>query len=317
MENEKINFEYLIENYIYPMLPVMEEGNIKQLKRQMYTEKLIKYDKNNKKLFFYPDYKYDYYYVARITSSLHSFSVLNIVYSELIYCNKRVPFVNKEINTYYKTTLLEAAMVVGICTFLAKNKESATTLVNIIRELKNWSQKTYEGRNIPFGFIVDFEDSGVSNKENYIDFLQSEHSAVFTDGVFSAVLLDKKGYVSSYLELPKARKSKERDPLAPTRFLDFANKCVDKNIGIVSLSNGNILLFRNKQLMFAYRNGHWVTYDWKKYFNFAILKAEEGLKQNHESLSKALYVSILDVSFAHSGGCIAVSDFSKKNQQIK
>lgn len=319
-------FKELIEEYIFHLLPIMGEGEIVQVTKTKFTKELIKTDKNHQHIIFYPDYEYNYYYKAPISSPIENFPVINTVYDELLFCinNYKLRFSEKHKNSYYRSTILEAALVFGICTFLTNDKEDSRTLIEIIRELKIWSQKTYEGQKVPFGFIIDFNAKKTTSKENYVNFLKNEHSAVFTDGVFSAVLLDSFGNIHEYVELSKHNTVKDIVPLAPTRFLNFANQCTKKKIGIVSLSNGNILLFREKQLIFAYTNGHWVAYDWAKYFRFSLygyfneqIYTTYGIsKDDLILLSKTIYVSMLDVSLAHSGGCIAVIDFTKKKNKL-
>ena len=62
---------------------------------------------------------------------------------------------------------------------------------------------------------------------------------------------------------------------------------------------------KDRQLKFAFRNGTW------SHFAHASILARMG---GSSSLTRAVYVSCLDVSFSRSGGCIAVA---KKNSALR
>lgn len=219
----------------------------------------------------------------------------------------------------------QEAVLSSVCNELTGN--NTEKLIEIICSLEKWSQKTYEGRKVPFGFIINCDKKGPKSAEDYVSFLKSEHSAAFSDGVFSAVLLDQDGRVLRHEALTYSNVHENIDTLhaalAPTRFRNFTDLCDGSNIGILALSNGDILLIKNKQLEFAKRNGVWSAYGWGAFVQpciFGALGSNDKLDSEvKERLARVIFQTWLDVSFSHSGGCLAVvnSNHSDNNPALE
>ena len=162
----------------------------------------------------------------------------------------------------YKTRTLDLAFELGMCQWLTPTMRDAVTLHTIISRMIEWSSRTYEGKNVPFGIVVDFAKTVTTGTADYLHFLENDSSAVFTDGIFSGIMLDKNGKIICFLtrnSTPPNRKS-EQEIFVPYQFIDIAKHCVDEKIGIIVLTNGEILLIKNQAVCFAKRGRKWVYF---------------------------------------------------------
>lgn len=211
----------------------------------------------------------------------------------------------------YKNRTLDLAFELGMCQWLAPKEEDAITLHRIICRMLEWASRTYEGKNVPFGIAIDFGKTADEGVADYLHFLENDSSAVFTDGIFSGILLDKNGGVLSFLTRNNTppQKDPEYDIFIPYQFIDIAQHCVKDVVGIIVLANGEILLIKNQAICFAKRGRKWVYFDWTRvysnlrpYFLCDCSTSEEVIKKKIQ----AIYCTILDVSFSHTGGCLAI-----------
>lgn len=198
-----------------------------------------------------------------------------------------------------------------MCGGLTVTYEKATVLHSILCKMQEWSGRTYEGKNVPFGLVVDFSVTAAPDAVSYLHFLENDSSAVFTDGIFSGILLDKDGKLISFLtrNTPAPANVKNQDMFVPFQFFDIAQHCDKDAVGIIVLTNGEILLIKNRAICFAKRGNKWVSFDWERvYFNlrpYFLLGADKDEERIRNKI-KAIYCTLLDVSFSHTGGCLAI-----------
>lgn len=211
----------------------------------------------------------------------------------------------------YKQRTLQLAFEIGMCSWLAPHYEKATVLHSILCRMQEWAGRTYEGKNVPFGLIIDFDSEVSPDAVSYLHFLENDSSAVFTDGIFSGILLDKNGRLHSFLtrNTPVPTDVKNQDMFVPFQFTDIAQHCNKNAIGIIVLTNGEILLIKNRAICFAKRGSKWVSFNWERiyynlrpYFLLGTDKDEEKIRCK----IKSIYCTLLDVSFSHTGGCLAI-----------
>ena len=176
---------------------------------------------------------------------------------------------------------------------------------------REWAGRTYEGKNVPFGLVIDFSTEALPDSVSYLHFLENDSSAVFTDGIFSGILLDQNGKLLSFLtrSTPVPENFKNQDMFVPFQFVDIARHCTKEAIGIIVLTNGEIMLIKNRAVCFAKRGSKWVSFDWERvYINlrpYFLLGADKN-EENIRSKIKDIYCTLLDVSFSHVGGCLAI-----------
>lgn len=177
--------------------------------------------------------------------------------------------------------------------------------------MQEWAGRTYEGKNIPFGLVVDFAANASKDAVSYLHYLENDSSAVFTDGIFSGILLDKTGKLLSFLtrNTPVPENTRNQDLFVPFQYFDIAQHCESNAIGIIVLTNGEILLIKNRAVCFAKRGSKWVAFDWERvYINLRpyFLLDTKASEESILSKIKAIYCTLLDVSFSHAGGCLAI-----------
>ena len=72
-----------------------------------------------------------------------------------------------------------------------------------------------------------------------------------SDGINTCLMISSDGNLLSYESLPKTAKE---TILAPYEYLDIANLCTGAKVGVCLDQEGDLLIFKDKQLLFAKRN---------------------------------------------------------------
>lgn len=236
------------------------------------------------------------------------------------YNIKRYYGKNSTLAKSYLKSNLDHAFEIGMCLSLTQGPPDAEKLHSIIERMVEWSMRTYEGRNVPFGIVIDFNaESSNPGAADYIHFLGNESSAVFTDGMFTGILLDKSGKIITFIpgQLSKSEEhtnkadnvdEKKKEVFVPYQYFEIGKACTDNRIGVIALANGEILLIKGQEIKFAKRGRKWVFFD----SNTVMKKLRRTFFQSctDERIIKkridTIYCSLLDVSFSHTGGCLAL-----------
>lgn len=181
----------------------------------------------------------------------------------------------------------------------------------LLEKMQQWTFKTYEGHNVPFGFLIDVNNNKNmrdTSASNYIHFLDNHYSATFTDGVNAGIALDYTGRIINYFKVTDNISSEYKN-IVPYEIESLAEKCCSINkrqwIGIVALKTREILIIKSQKLVFAKRNGKWMYYN-NDYIWSIIREYLNNDSGNAFSKAKELYLSLLDLSFSHIGGCIGI-----------
>lgn len=209
----------------------------------------------------------------------------------------------------------------GLCNWIAKNnknseikiiREIASCVHEIISKLEVWSVKTYEGKKPTIGIVINFDkDSGFGdNFGNFLDVIDKDYFAVFTDCINGVIELDPYCNFCKYSSITENGVITEIKPSAkiPLRFSHIIERFIPEksnSIGIFLLSNGDILIIKNGALCFVKRNLKWLSVDLDSFKNSI------GNLVTDNKFVESIYSSMIDVSFAHSGGIISV--VSKKD----
>jgi hypothetical protein len=203
----------------------------------------------------------------------------------------------------YQERVIGYAIEVGICHFLSE--ADGDLLVNILDAFDDWSARTYEGRKPTFTIVVDLNNPQPAREKNPLitAFLGYDFFAPLSNGVDSGVLVSAKGALLEYVDF--TIDSTATNTFAPARFISVAN-CADKEkICLTLTNNGEVLIFKDQKLFFSKRNGEWNYYN-----DDSTLKTMPGTST---VVKKAMYETILDVSFARTGGClVAIPAVNKK-----
>lgn len=220
-----------------------------------------------------------------------------------------------ELNEYdkipvkYKDELLPVIIENALSKYLSCNDINAQCISSIITSLKNWSGRTYEGRDVSFGIEIDLltEEESTLDIKNILDL---DFSALLSDGVDSFFKVNKYGKM---LGLQQSSICTENNSKIPFRFVNIAMSFQATSIGILLLRNKEILIIKNRELVFAFRRGLW------RHFNHdaIIQRIAAGSRYTDEETRKAIYETCLDVSFARTGGSITYLRKSHETKCIK
>jgi hypothetical protein len=207
----------------------------------------------------------------------------------------------------YQQRVIAYAVEVGICTFLSA--VNASLLVSILDAFEDWSVRTYEGRKPTFTIVVDLADACPPQPANPLitEFLGHDFFAPLSNGVDSGVLVSATGALLEYVDF--AINSADANTFAPARFIAVANYAAQGRLCLTLTNNGEVLIFKDQKLYFSKRNGEW------NYFNDdSTLSTMPGTLLE---VKKAMYETILDVSFARTGGCLVAIPYANKKKLIK
>jgi len=216
----------------------------------------------------------------------------------------------QDIPNKYKKEILVLYVENAIAKFLSGKNEDSDTIIQIIRELRKWAGRMYEGRDVSFGIELIASENELEVKENILDSLDQDFFALLSDGIDSFIKIDKSG---SLLGIEQCAKCQGEIPKVPYRFMNFAKSILPDSIGFVLLKNKEILIIKNRELMFAYRRGAW------RYFNpdTIIQKIADKSRYTIKEVREAIYSTCLDVSFSRTGGSITYLRKSKEKKCIE
>ena len=213
-----------------------------------------------------------------------------------------------------KKSLYRNLVQEGLCQWLAGDIKN-NSIRELFDELETWSVKTYEGKKVTMGFVINLDATstfGVGNQK-WLHFMHDDASAMLTDCIHSVIELDVKCNFISYHSLSENGQIEacKLDHNAPLRFLPIMQKYVDGKVnGVFLLGNGDIVLAKNQKVRFVKRNLRWLNMSYSTFENalekFVRKNKDEGSEGKIEELIKSIFASVLDVSFSHAGGIIAV-----------
>lgn len=212
-------------------------------------------------------------------------------------------------DNYFKT-LQSFVIENAICKSVSEL--SHETLHQIVAQLNTWSKRTYEGSSATFGFLVcNIKAGGKQNPNLHISkILQENFSAVLADGINTCFKISSDGYLLNYITLPK---SKDQNINAPYEYIDMANICYGSRVGVCLNAGGDILIFHDKNLVYAKRGGVWSRYSHEE----IIDRISDNLSDLSDKTRQAIYLSALDVSFAKTGGCVVHLNKSAEENFLK
>lgn len=217
----------------------------------------------------------------------------------------------------YRREMYERAIETGICHWVAGDNSGTDGPDNYIEELfsilKKWSVKTYEGKSVTLGFVID-PDAETTYEipkqkwSHFLEFIKDDAAAVLTDCIHSVFELDRNCNLLRHISVSEGNRleSCNLDYRIPLRFTQIIRKYVKgKKVGIFLLSNGDLVLAKNEEMRFVKRNLQWLNLSYDA-FEYAMRPFTKKYPVREENLIRSVFASVLDVSFSHTGGIIAV-----------
>lgn len=208
----------------------------------------------------------------------------------------------------YLRKIQYGAIEKSICFSISEN--CGGTFLELIAETAKWAERTYEGRELTFGFVLN-ESAQASNPSPNLHFsklLSNDFIALLSDGIKSTLEFDKNGYLIGYYNLNTRRKTL----ICPQEYAPFAAYCSSNKIGLVLNEKGDMMIFKNNELVFAKRRGIWNSFNHEALIDLLSNKGIHSIKE----IRRTIYISALDVSFAGHGGCIVYLNKDKSNANL-
>jgi hypothetical protein len=205
---------------------------------------------------------------------------------------RQLAAISNIVNNKYFDDLLASLPRRVIADFLGVR--ARVVLLESMQQFEALASRTYEGHQITSALGIT---GSVGYRTVQLDELWKEDfSMVLANGIDTMYVTGSDGNLLNLASLPLT----ENTTYAPYRFGAIANWCNTENRVALALNrNGEILLFKDNELQFAKRRGAWQFYSHQP----VLSQFGHGLKRQ---LKEAIYESCLDVSFARTGGCIAV-----------
>lgn len=309
--DKETEFKFIIKNYLLSLLGIscdislikeIEINDDSKKSNIYYNDKdnkiIFKNDKNSKKGFYIP-----------VDNQIFKDSYLKkirVVFQEIqkvTYNNFKDGTIKNNYFSFAKILCeYDYAVQRGICQWIAG--DHSEQLEHLLITLEKWSKKTYEGKKIPFAFVID--NKSKDGSFNYIDFLYEEYSATFTDGITSIIELDKNLKFLKYDSLTKGNIISETDiTSSPYRFAQVIKKFTIEKLGIVLLTSGDLILIKDTKIELIKRDGSWINFN-KDIFVSSVMSINKSYTLLNKKLLDAIFYTSLDVSFSHGGGLISI-----------
>lgn len=316
-------YQYFLETYLLPLIGISYNKNLERvsMNRGIASNVSGSFIRQEKNRIYFSSYNEDVFsLVWKPKLAQDSIGLARTVIHAFFNVSKYwISDNQKSVKIDYKTDAIREenyrlAVQKGVCDWCAgKDNESFYRLIQI---LEQWSVQTYEGNKVTFGFIYNPRAKSLFSDDTYgtwMDFLKDDYAATLTDCIHSVIQLDVNCNFAGYLSVTENDEveSYRLSPLLPYRFARIIEKyVVGSCVGVFLLNNGDILVSKNRAVRLIKRNLKWLNLSYETFRNMVESKAKK--KCIPESLVKQIYASVLDVSFAHTGGIIAVvSDISK------
>ena len=177
---------------------------------------------------------------------------------------------------------------------LAAGGKGRAALLAVLEKFSAWAAEQYEGRPIVAAVGIDPSTNGTVPIASV---WKEPFAPVLTNGLDTILVVDASSQVVELLAAPMP--SEAAPSFSPSRYRSIAEWATGERIAVSLNRNGEILVFRRQSLRFALRAGGWQHFTHEATLNAIHMPHKKAVKQ-------ALYETLLDVSFARSGGCLSV-----------
>lgn len=165
-----------------------------------------------------------------------------------------------------------------------------------IDQMARWSNRLYEGT--PISAAMGFKLTNARGSLPLAKFATQDLAAVLSNGFDTMLEFNFNGEFLTHESLSQGR---DLPSYCPMRQAHIANWTTKHDIRLALSLNrlGEILIFRQEELLFARRSGRW------HFLTHAPVIAQMNVPRDLQ-LRTAIYETCLDASFARSGACIGV-----------
>ena len=168
----------------------------------------------------------------------------------------------------------------------------------IIGQFEAWADQTYEGRKIAAAIGIDASVT-IGSGVKIVEVFDKQFGVVLANGLETFLKVDSEGDVFGHEAMNNT--STNSNLFAPLRFCNLAEWSSEFRVGIGLNRNGEILIFAGQSLVFAKRRGIW-----HQFTHDAVVKRMSLVNTFPPAICRAVLQTCLDVSFAKTGGGIAL-----------
>jgi hypothetical protein len=183
-------------------------------------------------------------------------------------------------------------------------------LLSGIDLLTDWANRLYEGSPIAgsIGFRHNPQDAEAIQLS---DFGKNDFGAVVSNGHDTLLEFDFDGRFIQHLSLTSSHGLPRYCPLRQAPIAEWTgNDHKRRRVAFALNRLGEILAFRDKQLLFARRSGRW------RFLTHSPIVSQMG-NQFRRELRREVYKTCLDASFARTGACIGMVDSARSMEWLE
>jgi len=176
-----------------------------------------------------------------------------------------------------------------------------------IDRLVEWGNRLYEGA--PISASMGFQPSGAIHSPNLEEIGNLDFAAVLSNGFDTILEFD---YSCGFIGLRSLETCDSVSFRAPLRHGHIAQWTSDHRNKVAMTLNrlGEILIFRQNELLFARRSGRW------HYLTHEPVVSQMNVPRDRR-LRESIYETCIDASFARTGACIGVVSVFQQNKWKK
>ncbi len=181
----------------------------------------------------------------------------------------------------------------------------AATAYGVIQVYNQWAAETCEGRRVPHTVGL-CPAQGKTGSETFLTLQKSGHLKKLGSGDDILLTLGNGGTLLGVENIPSKLTTyrNNEETLAPVTMHGTALWAGSGGrVALRLTEDGEILVFKNKMLMFAKRRSHWRSFPHKRLLDL-LLSGNGNSEEERNRL--ALYRTLLDLAFSRYGGCIGV-----------
>jgi hypothetical protein len=205
----------------------------------------------------------------------------------------------KELASPLKHDLLTTFTRRVVAKTMSSHEDREGTILMGIDQLAHWSSRQYEG--LPISASIGFRHRPQGqNAPTLSDLSKHDFSAVLSNGHDTLLEFDFAGLFIAHNCLSI---KEDIPPYCPFRQAGVAEWTAQdeqsRRVALCLNRGGEILVFRDKKMLFARRSGRW------SFLTHEPVLTQMGTPKDID-VRRAIYETCLDASFAHTGACVGV-----------
>ncbi|EAQ23583.1 hypothetical protein [Roseovarius sp. 217] len=176
-------------------------------------------------------------------------------------------------------------------------------VLRLLDQMSSWSARLYEGT--PITCAIGIDPSANGDKDiNFDLFVSNDVGAVLSNGYNSMLTFDEGLSFTQHLSLNQKAQTAPASPLMQSAISSWtANR--DGRVAVALNGYGELLVFRDGQLLFSRRNGIW------HFLTHSPILGQMAVPRDPK-IRGAIYESVLDASFGRRGACLGIVGSSQR-----